>query len=391
VPRQTKFPVIRKRWPRIIDYRKTKLASFMVDGRRRGNGRREYFTDERAAKTRAEQLAIERENHGTAALNFPPRDRVMAVECRELLTPWSRTIRDATLHYIAHLKDEVIRSKSLLVRECVAHFIAARKCDVDRGDLAKRSCNELRHCTTNLVASAGDLRIPDLDADWLKTYLDALPVTARTRNNLRLRLSGLFAFCKAKKWVTTNPCSEVRIKVPRQEVVVLTVSEAEHLLRCAEASKFCDVLVPYVAICLFGGLRPFEAQQLDWQEINFGTNHIHVLPHTSKKREGRYVRMETTLIQWLAPFAKKAGRICGSNFRRQWRSLLKAAGYNAANRWPQDSMRHTAASMLLAIKRNRALVAEELGTSVEVLRRHYRRPILRADADAFWSLASISS
>src|SRR5207248_11372289 len=110
--KKSKFPIIRTAWPRIVDYRETRMRCFMVDGRRRGNGRREYFADESAAKTRADQLVIERENHGIAALNFPARDRVMAAECRELLQPWNRTIRDATEHYIAFLNAEVIKSQS---------------------------------------------------------------------------------------------------------------------------------------------------------------------------------------------------------------------------------------------------------------------------------------
>ena len=42
--------------------------------------------------------------------------------------------------------------------------------------------------------------------------------------------------------------------------------------------------------------------------------------------------------------------------------------------------------MLLAVKRNRALVAEELGTSVEVLRRHYRQPLKKSEAERYWLL-----
>src|SRR5207253_9206777 len=79
-------------------------------------------------------------------------------------------------------------------------------------------------------------------------------------------------------------------------------------------------------------------------------------------------------------------------FRSQWRSVVKAAGYGADRSWPQDVMRHTAASMLLAAKRNRALVAEELGTSAEVIRKFYRHPITRGQREKFWALRpSISS
>ena len=360
----------------------------MVDGRRRGSGRREYFRKATDAKTRADQLAVERENHGTAALNFPPKDRVMAVECRELLAPWKRTIRDAALHYVAWLKAEAAKSTSLLISECVARFLESRQLEVERGDLAARSLVEFRHCCAHLISAVGERRIAGFDAEAVQTYLDSFPVSARTRHNIRLRLSKFFSFCVSKKWIAANPCADIKIKLRRNEVVVLTVDETEHLLRCAQASKFSDVLVPYVALCLFAGLRPFEARQLKWSDINLEANHLHVLAHTSKRREGRYVHLEPTLIAWLAAYSKTTRQhVCGANFRRQWESLLKAAGYRADRPWHQDAMRHTAASMLLAIKRNRALVAEELGTSVDVLRRHYRQPILKADAKRYWALS----
>jgi len=38
-------------------------------------------------------------------------------------------------------------------------------------------------------------------------------------------------------------------------------------------------------------------------------------------------------------------------------------------------------------KRNRALVTEELGTSIDVLHRRYRQPILQTEAQRFWSLS----
>ena len=124
------------------------MHCFMIDDRRRGNGQREYFTDDQAAKTQAEQLVIERENHGISAMNFPARDRVMAAECRELLQPWNRTIRDATEYYVAFLKAEAIKSQSPLIRDCVAQFLIARELDVKRGELAKRTFVETRHSRT---------------------------------------------------------------------------------------------------------------------------------------------------------------------------------------------------------------------------------------------------
>ena len=357
----------------------------MVDGRLRGNGRREYFSDERAAKTRADQLVIERENHGAAALNFPVADRVMAAECRELLHPFDKTIRDATGHYINWLSAEAIKSRSLLVRECTAQFLEARQMDVARGDLARRSLIEFRHFCAHLTAAFSESRIADLDTEAAQKFLDSFPVSARTRQNIRLRMSKFLNFCRSKKWIALNPVAEIKIRVRRGEVEVLSVDQAEALLRAAEGSEHRNEIVPYAACCLFAGLRPHEAQQLCWEQIDSKTKSIHVLPHTSKRREERYVHIEPILIEWLRPYMR-AGRLCSKSFRRHWRFVTKAAGYNDQNPWTQDVMRHTAASMLLAIKRNRAYVAEELGTSVDVLRRHYRKPILKSEAQCFWML-----
>src|SRR5437588_6635642 len=142
--RVSKYPVVRSKWPRIIDYRQSKLCCFMVDGRRRGNGKREYFHGLTEARTRADQLAIKRENHGIAALNFSAADSAMTAECGELLAPIGKTIRDATEHLVAFLKAEAIKSQSPLVRECTAQFIASRQRDFDHHELAKRSLDELK-------------------------------------------------------------------------------------------------------------------------------------------------------------------------------------------------------------------------------------------------------
>jgi integrase len=386
VPKKSRFPILRSKFPRVVDYRTSSLGRIMVDGRRRGSGKREYFKSVAEAKTRADQLSVELENHGTAALTFPARDREMAVECRDLLKPFDYTIRDATRHFLAHLQSEVARAAVPLIRDCVVQYLIQCELDGRRGDLARRSLIDAGHCAKQLSTTLGDVRIADFDTERLKMYVDSFPVSARTRSNLRLRLSRFLSFCKSKKWITANPAAELKIRVPRVEIAVFTVNDAERLLRCAEASPHRSALVPYVALCMFGGLRPFEAQRLDWSNVDFDTNHVHVLAHTSKKREGRYVSMEPALVAWLKPYALASGPVVSRNHRKQWEALVSAAGYSTANPWPVDVMRHTAASMLLVVKQNRALVAEELGTSVQVLRRHYRKPIQRAEAERFWSI-----
>lgn len=387
MPKKSKFPIIRNDWPRIIDYRKNEISRLMLDAR--PYGKREYFDTVGEAKARADQLATERENRGIEALNFPTESRVMAVECIEQLRPFGKTLRDATAHYVNWLKAEAAKKRSLSVRECIDQFLISRKADVERGDLSKNSFYEVQERANLLSKAIGDLHIADVTEDRMKTYLDSIPFSARTRENIRLRASNFFNYCKSKGWILSNPCEAVKIRVPRSDTRILSVAEAKHLLTKAEESKFKDHAVPYAALCMFAGLRPGEAEQLDWQHVHFKTKVIEVLGHTSKGRESRFVQMEKNVITWLKPYAQARGRVVGSNFRKEWETVKRTAGYDPANknsRWVQDIMRHSYASYWLAIHQNRAQLAELMGNSVDVIRAHYRRPILRNDASKFWSL-----
>jgi integrase len=387
--RQLKHPLLRTQFPKIRDLGPTVKRRFLVDGRINGWGKREYFQRIGEARTRADQIATEKDNRGAEALSFSTEDRVMAVDCTERLRPFGKTLREATDHYVAWLKEQAQRKESPLVSEVVAQYLDQRKRDFERGDLAELSFFEIRHRARRLAADLGGLRITELDGPKVKTYVDSFPVSARTRANIRLRLSKLFSFCIERGWINQNPCASLKVRVPRHDVSILSVTEAERLLRAAERSEHREFVVPYAAISLFAGCRPFEVQRLDWSQVDFKTKTIHVKAATSKRRETRFTHLQPNLIQWLRPFAKKNGLVVGSNFRKKWESITRAAGYDPTSkskRWRTDVMRHTAASMLLALTSNRALVAEELGTSVEVIRTFYRQPILKADAKRYFSL-----
>jgi len=359
----------------------------MIDAR--PHGKREYFEKLGEAKTRADCLAAERENRGIESLSFPTEHRIMAAECIERLKPLEKTLRDAVDHYVRWFTAEKKRQESLMMSECVEQYIAARRADLDRGELSKLSFQEIRDRAKKLSEAMGGLHVATVTPDTVKTYLDSIPFSARTRINIRLRMSKFFNFCKGKGWIAQNPCEAVKIKAKKGDTKVLTVDEAKRLLMAARESEFASVAVPYAAICLFAGLRPGEAEQLDWKYVHFDTKTVEVLGHTSKTRDSRFVKMEPTLIEWLKPFAKASGLIVGVNFRKKWNSVTKAAGYDPKDKetcWVQDIMRHSYASYWLAVHQNRAQLAELMGNSVGVIRAHYRRPILPVEAEKYWAL-----
>jgi integrase len=80
-----------------------------------------------------------------------------------------------------------------------------------------------------------------------------------------------------------------------------------------------------------------------------------------------------------------------------WEEVKRTAGYKVgaepesgwpalAQDWPADAMRHTYASMWLAVHKSRAELAERMGNSEGTIKSHYRRAIREDVAKAFWAI-----
>lgn len=54
--------------------------------------------------------------------------------------------------------------------------------------------------------------------------------------------------------------------------------------------------------------------------------------------------------------------------------------------WPKDVLRHTYASYRNATLRNLAALAEEMGTSVRILEKHYHNPRAEAEGQQWFAL-----
>ena len=125
-----------------------------------------------------------------------------------------------------------------------------------------------------------------------------------------------------------------------------------------------------------------EIHQLRWEHIDLDTRTIEVNAQASKVRKQRFVEVNDTLLAWISPIRRgKRGKLIGQNWRRRWEAVLKAASISLG----QNVLRHTAASMMIAVS-HRGLVSEQLGNSPQVLGAFYRRPVPRVLAQEFWGL-----
>jgi integrase len=171
----------------------------------------------------------------------------------------------------------------------------------------------------------------------------------------------------------------------------LSVADTKRLLGDARNYEQPQSVVPYLVVQLFGGLRPFEASRLNWERIHFETKQIEVLAETSKTRETRFVDMEPRLIEWLLPYRKPHGPLIGVEFVDALRAVKETAGFtfggDDSNPWVKDILRHCYGSYWLVANKNRARLAELMGTSLDMIKSHYKRAIPETVAKEFWKLS----
>jgi integrase/recombinase XerD len=234
------------------------------------------------------------------------------------------------------------------------------------------------------------------------------------QRNMVRALSSLFSWCVERKVMAKNPALDWNLseanKVLSQDRAprILTIQEAHKILRAAAAGGDKPMvvgkqsirllpgeLVPFVVLGMFGGVRPFEARRMRWEWIWWGDSkkenhdaHLDIPAGITKTRTGRTVPMEPLLAEWLRPFKRPDGPMVPPAFARKFTVLSKLCWGDAG--WPEDVLRHSYASYLLARDKDAGSVAENLGHqgSTSTLFRYYRKAVkFRADVLSYWDLS----
>jgi integrase len=379
VHRVSKFKALRKSWPRIYDFRCTRLKCLMVDARLKRRGQRFYYKTLDEARVKAEALATERAQNGVEALEFSTELRVMATTAAAKLKPFAKSLLEAADHYVKFLESESAKHNSLSVEECVDRYLAARRRDHERGELSKRSLREVTGRANQLRAAFVGLHVRELDAKRMRDFLDSYPVTARTRTSIRARASCFFNWLRDQGLIDVNPVERLRFRVPESEIKILAVNQVENLLHAVEASGHGD-LVAFVALSLWGFMRVGEVHQLRWECVDVANRTIEVKACTSKVRRRRFIEIGDSLATWLAPMRRDCGPVIQPNFRRRWRRATKGLNLSA------NVLRHSAISYGLSFFANRAWLSEQAGTSPRVVATSYLNAVPKVIAEQLYAL-----
>jgi integrase len=217
-------------------------------------------------------------------------------------------------------------------------------------------------------------------------------VSAKTKDNDRRAISRFFSWCieRPRRWAAMNPCREIRTaRCDDVPPAILAVKECKALLTEAQAFEE-GRLVPYVAVCLFGGLRPFEAARLSWDAVNLTDGEMRLEASQTKTGASRVVAICPTLRAWLE--SCKGKPFFPPNWRKDFDHIKEAAGYGGRGNkkglkpWPVDVMRHTAISHYFRQTGSYGQTAEQFGNSEARIKKHYQGRVSSADTRNFYAI-----
>lgn len=319
--------------------------------------------------------------------------------------------------------DRIIRALTFYGKHTSTADASRKLEDISKEYLAAKTASGKRVRTlvdakvklTPFLKTFGMQSVSSVTTADVEGWLNGQGYTPSTRNAYRVAISGLFTHALKRRYTEYNPVAAIesvkidqalpkihtpaQVKallkafgnfIPRRTVVVardqnrkVTKSEDRPITDPAEIFQARSMIVPYLAIGYFAGLRPEnELANLDWKDVDFSAKTIRVSPATAKKRRQRYVDMSDNLIQWLTPYAQKEGKI---GFSRKY---FRAARDNSKIEWSKDVMRHSFGSYLLAHNQDAPKTAMQMGHSgVDVLFNHYRNLVKKSAATEYWNIA----
>ena len=212
------------------------------------------------------------------------------------------------------------------------------------------------------------------------------PISARTQRDRHDHLSRFSRWLISRKWLLKNPLEDV----PRPEVeygppAILSIEQVRKILDTAWTDPAGPVMLPFFAICLLSGARPFEVRRAKEEHFFIEEDQGEpIFEVWESKTPWRTVELQEPLLGLLR-HCKNSGINLAYFSKRIFDRIRRDAG--VYDEWANDIQRHTYASYHYAQHRDVKWLEKSLGTSERVLFRHYiRRTVRRSDAEAFEKL-----
>lgn len=286
--------------------------------------------------------------------------------------------------YAEFLKWKATHQTSATVPSVVEKFLASKR---TKGR-SEKHLRGLEYTLTQFAASF-PCAIGQLNRLGVEAWLDGRQVGPRRWNNLLADIVALLRFARRDGALSAEVTQVELIERKTVTVTVKTYTPAEmgKLLRAADRAW-----LPCLVLGAFCGLRPEEIAPegrnakvgLSWENILWDKRKVDVPAAVSKTRRRRFAPLTEAAEAFLSPYKKKKGMVAprDQRFCHYLPRLTKAAGVE----WKADALRHSFASYRLALTKDLAALALEMGNSPAMIFRHYLDLKFEADAQLFFGL-----
>jgi integrase len=362
--------------------------AWRVEGRINGVRFRRNF------KTK-EEAAAEKDALGLCALQGSSNLRPVATsltvdQVREAEAAFRRlTDRTRSLSFyldfaLANYRDPI---KDMPLADAAREYLALREADHNQGHLSHRQFTSFR-CELRALETAFPRKtVSELTAASLTEFFRRGQASKKTYNNRRGLLSAFLKYALLKDWIVTSPIEKVPyhrgIGHRRGSAPTLNAEQCAEIMEWAETNHG-GALVPFIALCLFAGIRPDlyqgEISKLEPRDVRLDTGIILIEPEVSKVRMKRTVTIQANLAAWLRAYPLDRYPIMPYGFRRLRLKFRKQ--FNLSH----DILRHTFISMYVGKFRSMGDAALQAGNSEAIIRKHYLDLKSTAEAEKFWSI-----
>jgi integrase len=348
-----------------------------------------FYRTQKLALAAADDLKRKVELFGAQTRAIGPTLAEEATTASNLLKPLGFGLLEAVRRFV---ENETRNRASVTVETALEAFRDAN----ESGEVQARAYRLLGE---KLIAEFSDRMLSSVTGEELQKHLEATTGGPGAFNqNLRL-VRAIWRWCAKppRKWCAMEAVEYLEGKSGvSSEIGVLTHGQALKLMATAE--KHYPEAVPAFAIALFTGMRQQEIDRLTAGDIT--AEGITVPATSAKTKRRRYIQMPAPLAAWLAEYPI-GGTVTPPDWMRKQQAVRRLAGWRVwcslidppappaeLPDWPANALRHTAASVALALgKPLETLIFEHGHTGgVEMLRRHYIGAMPKAEALKIWSI-----
>lgn len=346
-------------------------------GRVNGRRVRRFLPTRRAAEAEIETADLQRRAAGDVWLGLTASERLDAAQVITAARGHGLTLREVWDRFVA---SNDAPAASVPLRVAIEETVLVKRAAGCR----ERYLDGLDSYLRTFARGREDLPVASITTADLDAWFVARRESPSARASNAGRLSAMFSVALRRGWIRENPTRRLEpVRLEQRPPVILSPPQSARLLVWVRRNR--PTCLAHFVLGLMVGIRPEELRAMRWSSVNLDDGVVVVDAAASKVRRRRIVHLEPAALEWLT-VARNRGAVLPVPPVTARRCLRALRGVLRLPAWPQDLLRHTAASYLVALRQDAGSVALELGNSPGVLLRVYRELVTRRDAARFWGL-----